>query len=234
MVLCFSYLFEITEFVMSPTRFFAIPMLVAGLLAGSAHAAVVLDSFGPFTDFDYSLDYGTNADGSHFEQSHAVRFTLNTETKITSIRTAINNASGLGKLTLGIMGSMKPDTTGMPFPEEIEQLPSGKLLYSSDVTGVVSGAALSDLSWTLAAGTYWLTGTAFDAKATWTTGNFANYAVSTEAGVWAGGQATPFSPAALIEGTQVGVSPVPEPETYALMLAGVALVSAMARRKRAA
>ena len=219
---------------MSPKRFLAVPMLIIGLLASTAHAAVVLDSFGPFNAFDYSLDYGTNPDGTHFEQSHAVRFILTGETKITSIQTAINNASGMGKLTLGIMGSIKQDSAGLPIPNDFEELPSGKLLFSSDLTGVVSGATLSNLSWTLGAGTYWLTGSAFNANATWTTGNFANYAVSTAAGVWDGGQETPFSPAALIQGTPLAVSPVPEPETYALILAGVALVSAMVRRKRAA
>jgi hypothetical protein len=234
MVLCFSYLFEITEFVMSPTRFFAIPMLVLGLLAGSAHAAVVFDSFGPNDFLQYAVDNSTDPDGTHHEQSHAVRFTLTAETKITSIRTAIDNASGLGKLTLGIMSSFQPDTTGYPNPGDVQQLPSGKLLYSSDLTGVLSGAALSNLNWTLGAGTYWLTGSAMDTSATWTTGNLANYAVSTEAGVWTGGLENILSPAALIEGTQLAVSAVPEPETYAMMLAGIALVSALARRKRTA
>ena len=224
---------------MSPKRFFAVPMLVLGLLASSAHAAVVLDSYGPNNFLTYAVDSGTNSDGTHYEQSHAVRFTLTAETKITSIQTAIDNASGLGKVTLGIMASVKQDSSGLPIPEDFEQLPSGKLLYSSDLTGVLSGATLSNLSWTLGAGTYWLTGSAVNTEATWTTGNIGNYALSTEAGVWTGGTETFVSPAALINGSvlaggpQAGVTPVPEPETYALMLAGVALVSAMARRKRA-
>jgi hypothetical protein len=234
MVLCFSYLFEITEFVMSPKRFFAVPMLIIGLLASSAHAAVVFDSFGPYDFLKYNLDNGTDTNGTHYEQSHAVRFTLTAETKITSIRTAIDNESGLGKLTLGIMASVKQDSTGFPIPGDFEQLPSGKLIYSSDLTGVLSGAALSNLNWTLGAGTYWLTGSAMDTSATWTTGNSANYALSTEAGVWTGGVENMLSPAALIEGTQLAVSAVPEPETYAMMLAGVALVSAMARRRKRA
>jgi len=219
---------------MSPTRFLALPTLVFGLLAGSAQAAVVFDSYGPFNFLSYSLDNGTNTDGSHYEQSHAVRFTLTADTNITSIQTAIDNASGEGKLTLGIMASVKQDSTGLPIPDDFEQLPSGKLLYSSDLTGVLAGATLSNLNWTLGAGTYWLTGSAFGTSASWTTGNQANYAVSTEAGVWSGGLENMFSPAALIEGTQLAVSAVPEPETYAMMLAGVALVSAMARRRKRA
>ena len=227
---------------MSLKRIFAVPMLVLGLLASSAHAAVVFDSYGPFDFMSYQVDNGTDANGAHYEQSHAVRFTLTGETKITSIQTAIDNVSGLGKITLGIMGSVKQDTTGVPNPADFPELPSGKLLYSSDLTGVLSGASLSNLNWTLGAGTYWLTGSAFaNTNATWTTGNTANYALSDQAGVWTGGLENNFSPAALIEGImmgagggQGGVSPVPEPETYALMLAGVALVSAIARRKRAA
>jgi len=219
---------------MLPTRFFAIPTLVLGLLAGSAQAAVVFDSFGPYNFFPYSVDNGTNEDGTHYEQSHAVRFTLTSETNITSIKTAINNDSGLGKLTLGIMASVKQDADGVPYPGDFEQLPSGKFLYSSDLTGVLAGATLSKLNWTLGAGTYWLTGSAVGTSATWTSGNKANYALSTEAGVWSGGLESMISPAALIEGTQLAVSAVPEPETYAMMLAGVALVSAMARRRKRA
>ena len=219
---------------MSPKRFFAIPMLVLGLLASSAHATVILNSFGPYDFEKYSVDNGTNADGTHYEQSHAVRFTLTAETKITSIRTAIDNESGLGKLTLGIMASVKQDSTGVPNPDDFGQLPSGKLIYSSDLTGVLSSATLSNLDWTLGAGTYWLTGSAIGTSATWTTGDVAKYALSTEAGVWTGGFENMLSPAALIEGTQLGVSAVPEPETYAMMLAGVALVSAMARRRKRA
>ena len=240
MVLSFSYLFEITEFSMSLKRFFAVPLLVLGLLASSAHAAVILDTYGPFDFMPYSLDNGTDSTGAHYEQSHALRFTLTGETKITSIRAAIDNISGLGKVTLGIMSSVKQDTTGVPNPDDFPELPSGKLLYSSDLTGVLSGASLSNLSWTLGAGTYWLTGSAFaNTNATWTSGNTANHALSSEAGVWTGGLENMFGPAARIEGNvtagvpQTGVSPVPEPETYAMMLAGVALVSALARRKRA-
>ncbi|HWW68496.1 MAG TPA: hypothetical protein VN089_01005, partial [Duganella sp.] len=180
-------------------------MLALGLLASSAHAAVVLDSYGPFNFLSYTVDNGTNADGTHHEQSHAVRFTLTGETKITSIQTAIDNLSGMGKVTLGIMGSVKQDTTGVPNPDDFPELPTGKLLYSSDLTGVVSSATLSNLNWTLGAGTYWLTGSAYaNTDATWTTGNKANYALSTEAGVWSGGLENYFSPAALIEGTLLG------------------------------
>ncbi|WP_229210258.1 PEP-CTERM sorting domain-containing protein [Duganella sp. CF517] len=210
-------------------------MLIIGLLAGSAHAAVVFDSFGPYDFLKYNVDNGTDEAGVHYEQSHAVRFTLTAETQITSIKTAIDNESGLGKLTLGIMASVKQDATGLPMPGDFEQLPSGKLIYSSDLTGVLSNATLSNLNWTLGAGTYWLTGTsAFGTSATWTTGNTANYALSTAAGVWSGGLENALSPAALIEGTQLAVSAVPEPETYAMMLAGVALVAGMARRRQRA
>lgn len=216
---------------MSPKRFLAVPMLLLGLLAGSAQAAVVLDSYGPFTA-PLTLDHGTDTQGQHYEQSHAVRFTLTGETKITSIQAAIDNLSGTGKLTLGIMASVSDEFAA--------ELPSGKLLYSSELTGVVSGANLSNLNWTLGAGTYWLTGSAYNADATWTSGFFAEHAISNTPGTWTGGYTDIFSPAALIEGTMLmpggngGVNPVPEPETYALMLAGVALVSFMSRRKRAA
>ena len=53
-------------------------------------------------------------------------------------------------------------------------------------------------------------------------------------GVWSGGVENMLSPAALIEGTQLAVSAVPEPETYAMMLAGLGMMGWVARRKKSA
>ena len=209
---------------MSLKSLLAAPLLVAGLLAGSAHAAVILDSFGPFTS-PLALDSGVDANGNSYEQSHAIRFDLTAATTITSIQTAISNASGQGKLIVGIMTSASDEFAA--------DLPSGKVLFSRELSGVQTDAALSNLNWTLGAGTYWLTGSAVHANATWTSGFVGKHAISTGSGVWTGGYDDIFAPAALIEGS-LAIAPVPEPETYAMMLAGLALVSGMARRRKRA
>lgn len=205
---------------MSLKSLLAAPMLIAGLLAGSANAAVILDSFGPFIS-PLALDNGVDANGNPYEQSHAVRFDLAAATTITSIQTAISNASGKGKLIVGIMASVSDEFAA--------DLPSGKMLFSRELSGVQTDATLANLDWTLGAGTYWLTGSAVNADATWTSGSFASHAISTGSGVWTGGNVDIFAPAALIEGA---AAVVPEPETYAMILAGLALVSGMARRRK--
>jgi choice-of-anchor C domain-containing protein len=64
----------------------------------------------------------------------------------------------------------------------------------------------------------------------WTTKNFVFQAVSTSSTLFfAGLQDSPYGVAL----DNVSVSAVPEPETYALLLAGMGLVGAAARRKRA-
>ena len=208
---------------MSLKSLLAAPIFVAGLLAGSANAAVILDSFGPFIS-PLALDNGVDSNGNAYEQSHAIRFDLTAATTITSIQTAITNASGKGKLILGIMASVSDEFAA--------DLPSGKVLFSRELAGVQTDAKLGNLDWTLGAGTYWLTGFAVNADATWTSGFLGSHAISTGSGVWTGGYLDIFSPAALIEGSAADIAVVPEPETYAMVLAGLALVSGMARRRK--
>ncbi|USX29090.1 PEP-CTERM sorting domain-containing protein [Oxalobacteraceae bacterium OTU3CINTB1] len=208
---------------MSLKSLLAAPMLVAGLLAGPANAAVILDSFGPFIS-PLALDNGVDANGNTYGQSHAIRFDLSAATTITSIQTAISNASGKGKLIVGIMASASDEFAA--------DLPSGKVLFSRELAGVQNDASLAGLNWTLGAGTYWLTGSAVDANATWTSGFFGKHAISVGSGVWTGGYEDIFAPAALIEGSAADIAVVPEPETYAMVLAGLALVSGMARRRK--
>jgi hypothetical protein len=175
-----------------------------------AQALVALDTFGPgdtATGSAWSL-----ASDVDFGQDLAVAFTLDSASIITDILTSIN---GDGSFNLGIVAGA--------------DLPSGAYVYSTVLTNPTANSGATGLSWTLDAGAYWLVSRAeLGSFADWTGGEQTGtaWAFTTDDGTWVSGGDFD-APAA-----RITVTVVPEPGTWALMLGGLALCAAAARRQR--
>jgi len=197
---------------------FNMPHLAAALLLcglatqASASGSVVFDSYGP--DIDMLEGWPTPLFAG---QDIAVAFELGSATSIESILTAID---GIGGVTLGIVArnGALPDGSGW--------------LYSTHLADPVASTTVTPTGWALAAGSYWLMAVA-DAgfSGQWQSGT------DSPNGSWAyssGGAWTAVdSPFTGAPATRISVtSAVPEPASYALLLAGGLLLAAARRPSR--
>ena len=112
--------------------------------------------------------------------------------------------------------------------------PTSVFLFSTTLTDPVANYDASGLNWSLAAGQYWLVAmAAVDGTRTfWNPGQptFAGASVSLNNNPWVAGLLGAV--AVRINGTPQVVAAVPEPETWALMFGGLALLGASTRRYR--
>lgn len=185
---------------------------VAAFIALPAQATVVLDTFGPGDTADES-SWALSGRPGEFGQYLAIPFTLAAASTITDVLTSIQ---GNGTFNLGIVAG--------------SALPSGAFVYSTTLSNPTANSGASGLSWALAAGDFWLVSRPdVDAAGTWqggpnesTTWAF-TFGASDAAWTFTSGE-TP--------GARITVSAVPEPATWALMLGGLALSAAAARRRQ--
>jgi hypothetical protein len=190
-------------------------MLLAGVAAhASAAGTVVLDTY-PVGQDPFGWPSQVFADDSG-RQDIAVPFTLTSATSIQSILTSLD---GLGGVTLGILASQGSTPVGDAW------------LYSTHLTDPVMDTTQSLTGWSLGAGTYWLAAVA-------DTGFAGQWQSGTEdyRGDWAQADANGWSAVTStfdgMPATRITVAAaVPEPSSYALLLAGGLLVAALARRK---
>jgi len=186
-----------------------------GLAAQASAQTVVLDTYGPgnTTDGWPSLVY---QDGTG-RQDVAIPFSLSTATDVQSI---LSSLEGVGGVTFGILARVGATPAGNAW------------LYSTHLVDPSANALLNPSGWTLAAGNYWLAAVA-DAgfSGTWQSGTedySANWAVTNNAGAWTEVTSTFIgTPAA-----RITVSAVPEPSSYALLIAGGLLLAAARTRKQ--
>lgn len=193
----------------------AVAMIALSFTAVEVQAEVLLDTFaagntapGP----SWSLYSETDVNGGYSGQGLAVSFSASSAVTIDSILAAI---TGSGNVTLGIMS-------------DVGGVPANSFLHSTVLSNPTANVSLTGLNWALGAGNYWLAAVGQAGfSGTWPGG-------ITGAG-WAFTMNSPTNwlptsgndnPAARI------TTAVPEPETYAMLLAGLGLMGAMARRRK--
>ena len=184
------------------------------LFAVSAQAEVALDTYGP-GDASPGLNWSLAADNAGGPgQWLAVPFSLSSAATVDDILTSIQ---GSGTYQLGIVAGAG--------------LPSGDFVFSTMLTDPVANSQVSGLGWALQAGDYWLVSKA-DVSAS---------------GSWQGGSQPGTQPWAFTFGAnntgwgftgnddapaaRITVSAIPEPGTWALMLGGMLMVGALAKRR---
>ncbi|HEY4082997.1 MAG TPA: PEP-CTERM sorting domain-containing protein [Burkholderiaceae bacterium] len=192
-------------------------LLLCAAAAQAGAQTVVLDSYGPgdATDGWPSMVY-RDATG---HQDIAIPFTISSATDVQAI---LSSLDGLGGVTFGIMsrsGAVPVD--------------SSSWLYSTHLNDPTANSLLTPSAWSLAAGNYWLTAVADNGfSGTWQSGTedaTANWAYTDSSGAWVE-ESSGFVglPAARITVT----SAVPEPSSYALMIAGGLLLALRRARKQ--
>lgn len=189
-------------------------LLLCGLVAQVRAQTVVLDSYGPGNAVDgWPSDVYRDSFG---RQDVAIPFTIATATNIQSI---LSSLEGVGGVTLGILA--RPGA-----------LPSGSAwLYSSHLVDPAANSLLTPGGWTLSAGNYWLAAVADTGFAgTWQSGTdvpTATWAYTNSAGAWQSVSSAFIG----LPAARITVSAVPEPSTYAMMLAGALLLAGLRRQQ---
>jgi len=192
-------------------------ILLAAIAAQASAQSVVLDSYGPdnATDGWPSLVY-RDASG---HQDIAIPFTIGSATDVQSI---LSSLDGLGGVTFGILSKQGAVPASITW------------LYSAHLVDPVANSQITPSGWTLAAGNYWLAAVADTGfSGTWQSGTedaTANWAYTDSTGAWVE-ESSGFVglPAARIT---VMTSAVPEPSSYALMIAGSLMIAARRARKQ--
>lgn len=191
------------------------PLFVLALLTAAvshANAASAVNTGTPA-----SSDFPLSVDGTDWLAGQ-VSFTA--ATKITSIQAYLNDLGSGGDFTIAL------------YADSSKHLP-GTLLNSWNASfATASGASdwngVSNLAYTVAAGTYWVAlevqgNNSFSGVAPITPPNpLAKYAFND--GGYSGYQA-------MSQSFGVQVATVPEADTYAMLIAGLGLIAAVARRK---
>ena len=201
----------------SRRSFFTIALVALSFASVEARADVLLDTFAP-GDSAQGYSWSLYDDGS-LGQSLAVPFATTSAVTVDSILAAITVT---GSVTLGVM----TDAAG---------LPSSTFLYKTVLADPTANVLVSSLGWKLGAGNFWLAAVA---------------AKGTGSGAWPGGSAPGTNPtewaftagsgstswlSTYNEAPAVRITTaVPEPESYAMMMAGLALMGSIARRKKQA
>lgn len=181
----------------------------------TASAAVLLALGCATAQAAYVVDTGTpgglNLWALYPDQSLGATFSLGAATVVTAIEGYIDPSGGGGTVNVDLYSGGVPG--GVPM-----------FLTSGLVSGLESWKVFGGLNWALAAGTYTV---AFSTASDFSMRNGAPSALNPE---WFTGSGDWYQ----YDDTDIGVrvAAIPEPETYALMAAGLALVAGMARRRR--
>ena len=192
----------------------AASVIASGFTAVDARAAVLLDTFAP-GDTAIGLPLGLSRNPQGVGTSLAVSFSTASAVSVDSILAAI---SGTGNVSLGIMS----DASG---------LPSDTFLHSVVLSNPTANVSLTNLGWSLNPGSYWLAAVGDPGFiGSWTQGTFSagpTWASKADFSAVPGWEVFgPLaSPAARI------TTAIPEPETYAMLLAGLGLVGVVMRRR---
>ena len=197
---------------------FTIGLVAFSFASVDARADVLLDTFSA-GDSALGSSFSLYDDGSG-GQSLAVPFSTTSAVTVDSILAAITVT---GKVNLGIMA----DAAG---------LPSNSFLYKTVLSDPTANVLVSSLGWKLGAGNFWIAAVVADNNVygSWPGGN----APDTNSTYWAftmGSGSVSWLKAYIDEAPAVRITTaVPEPESYAMMVAGLGLMGIIARRKKKA
>lgn len=217
---------------MKTNRLAALVLSLAAMIASPAHAAA--PAF--LIDFEKSWDYGTDVanyynGGTASDGSSGTNFGVSFTSTFDSALFGLSNNDGLGGLPNGDYYANAPSMLGVasPFgPTVIMNVAAGvdsalSFYYSSPeiITGAVKAYSGLNGTGTLL-GSFNMQANSVGAYDTWTlaTVNFTGTAQSFD-----------FSATSGIAGLD-NIAAVPEPETYAMLLAGLGLMAATTRRRK--
>lgn len=178
-----------------------------------ARADVLVDTYNPGTTVD-SFPIGLT-----YNFSRAVQFSTTTSITIDSVLAAISYSAGTPTISVGVMS------------QGSNGLPTDSFLYKAVLDKPVANISLSGLNWALDAGTYWLAAIPDPGfQGSWAAAfnpvkPALNAATAIDFNLPRHWSASSISTAIQI------TTAVPEPETYAMMLAGLAMLGFVARRR---
>lgn len=178
-----------------------------------ARADVLVDTYNPGTTVD-NLPLGIR-----YDFSRAVQFTATTSITIDSVLAAITYNAGTPTISIGVMS------------QGLNGLPTDSFLYKAVLNKPVANVSLSGLNWALGAGTYWLAAIPDPGfEGSWSTA-FSPVTPTLNAGTSVDfGLPRHWSESSISSAIRITTA-VPEPETYAMMLAGLAMLGFTARRR---